>query len=105
MKFIVNNFLLNKFNQERTLGASLSAELDRPWSEQWCRRSGCHPLENDACRIGILSKKYWFAYLPTDCVDNVTKLMVDVFVEMILEKIIPDVLYDPESQAIYRYFF
>lgn len=30
MKFIVNNFLLNKFNQERTLGASLSAELDRP---------------------------------------------------------------------------
>jgi 4-methylaminobutanoate oxidase (formaldehyde-forming) len=47
-----------------------------------------------------VKKNIGFAYLPTDCVENETKLMVEVFGEMIPAQIAPDVLYDPESRAI-----
>lgn len=49
-----------------------------------------------------VKKNIGFAYLPTDCIKNETKLMVEVFGEKILAKIAPDVLYDPESRAIRR---
>ncbi len=49
-----------------------------------------------------IQKNIGFAYLPIDCIENETKLMVEVFGEMIPAKIASDVLYDPESQAIRR---
>lgn len=49
-----------------------------------------------------VKKNIGFAYLPIDSSENETKLMVEVFGEMIPAQIAPDVLYDPESRAIQR---
>jgi len=47
-----------------------------------------------------IKKNIGFAYLPIDCTE--TKFFVEIFGEMILAKIVPDVLYDPAGQAIRR---
>lgn len=47
-----------------------------------------------------IKKNIGFTYLPVDFTEQGTELMVEVFGEMIPAVIAPDVLYDPESNAI-----
>ena len=49
-----------------------------------------------------IKKNIGYVYLPADLTENETRLMVEVFGEMIPAQIAPDVLYDPESLAVRR---